>query len=343
MIFAIILFILCCTSAFYTYAIYPLVLCIAKKTIYKECALTTPALLIVVVSKSEKPVPERMDNISQCDYPKEMIRITWVSGIEELNRIIKQSREKIFVFTDDTAIFEKTALREIVKYFSDSRVGMVCGQPRNYELSKTGGKEGIIWGYERMVKQLESRIGCLSGANNALYAVRKAMLKDIPLNIINLGFYISTSVEKQGYAVVLSENATVYGIGNDDFDSLISHRIREGMGYWQALSLFKDIFFRAKEGFVFFSHRVLKWIFPFEMIIVATTNLILCFYSIIWTIPLLMQLIFYISAYTYYSVAIRRKKSIKGKFAKVGSIAFYLVILNYTMLIGLREFCFEKH
>ena len=57
----------------------------------------------------------------------------------------------------------------------------------------------MYWKYENTLKKLESRIGYVSGATGAVYAIRRSLFNQLPNNCINDDFTISMKIIEKGY------------------------------------------------------------------------------------------------------------------------------------------------
>ena len=96
-----------------------------------------------------------------------------------MNRGMKLISTPFVVFTDANTMLNKDAIREMMKYFADEKVGCVAGEKRiencNLEKAVEAG-EGLYWQYESLIKRLESENGSAVGAVGELFAIRTELL-----------------------------------------------------------------------------------------------------------------------------------------------------------------------
>lgn len=352
----------------YTYAIYPIVLkCFRGKNFQTDDQYRPKVSVIIAAYNEEKVIEEKVRNLLELDYPKDKLEILIGSDgsddhtvelakkaaqgyeiirvfdlprggkVTVLNALIKEATGEILLFSDANTMLDKDAVKNIVKHFADERIGCVSGQLR-YRIDATAGEgaksEGVYWKYENWVKEQETKIGLLSGANGALYAIRGNILNSIRNTVINDDFYVSTYVLQAGYNVVMEKDAVAYEMPNDSFDSQFKRHIRDGAGHYQALGIFWKMLFGRKGSFVYVSHRVIKWIVPFLMITAFVSNLLLASSAPVYMLLFACQAAVYAAILIYYAAFVRRNKQTKNKLIKVVSILFYFVSVNISLLIG---------
>lgn len=77
-------------------------------------------------------------------------------------------------------MLNKEAVREMVKEFSDSRVGCVAGEKRiavDEKDQAAAGGEGFYWTYESKLKEWDSRLYSAVGAAGELFAIRTSLFE----------------------------------------------------------------------------------------------------------------------------------------------------------------------
>ena len=140
-----------------------------------------------------------MVNCRQLDYPADKLRLVWITDgsndntnerLKEypevtvlyqprrqgktaaLNRALPYVNTPYVIFTDANTMLNKGAIKEIIRQFSDPRVGCVAGEKRveiQAEQGATAG-EGIYWKYESALKRLDYRLYSAVGAAGELFA-----------------------------------------------------------------------------------------------------------------------------------------------------------------------------
>lgn len=277
-----------------------------------------PLVSVIVVGANAK---DKIKNIHMCDYPR-------LDIIEGGYKNVNKAKGKIVVFTDTKTRLDLSAIREITKFFYDNRVGVVVGQQTNPKGNST------FWKYENLVKSLESRIGCVSGANDSLFAVRKSEMPEVPNNVLNKSFYIVTKITENGKAVLFADVAKAYEsqTGGTNFKK----HIEVAVGYWQALILFPGMLLGNNGSFVYISHRVMKWFVWLNMLAILLISAILGLSgSVTMFFLCVMQIFLYVTAV----LLIKANKD--GKKPKILSIWNYFVSLNVAYFIGALKFGME--
>lgn len=366
------LFIVLAISLFapiYTYVIYPLLLIIVacfRKKEYKVDETYRPFVSILVAAyNEEKVIEDKIINLSQLDYPVEKIEFligsdgssdrtveiarnySHISNLQvldlprggkvnTLNSLLKKAKGEVLVFSDANTIYDSKAILHLVKHFVDESIGCVSGQLR-YNIDESSGhgakSESAYWRYENWVKVQESKIGRLSGANGAIYAIRRGIISHIKKGIINDDFYIATYILQAGYDVVIETNAVAYEEPNNDFLSQFKRHIRDGAGHYQAIAVFWRMLFPRKGSFVHVSHRVIKWLVPFLLIVAFISNALLISQSLFLLSLFTCQVVGYIILVSYY-YALQNGKHIDGLFGKILSLVFYFMAVNLSLLLG---------
>ena len=191
---------------FYTYIGYGILLYImvkVKELFIKPISYELPAnnelpkvTLFITAFNEESVVDEKMINSLELDYPKDLLNIVWVTDgsndntnqkletnwkndatvyfdaqrrgkTAAINRGMQFINAPIVVFTDANTMLNKEAIIEIVKEFTNPKIGCVAGEKRILQQSKSdaaSGGEGIYWKYESTLKALDARLYSAVGA-----------------------------------------------------------------------------------------------------------------------------------------------------------------------------------
>ena len=304
----IVLYLLFALSVFfpiYTYALYPLILRLLPSKKYKrECI--EPSVSVMIVGEN---ADDKIKNVEQCKYP----HLEIASGDYS-----SKANGDIIVFTDTKTKLDLSAIREIVKPFADDRVSCVVGQQTNPE------SKSVFWKYENRVKQLESKIGCVSGAPKSLFAVRKSDMPKVGEKVLNKPFFITTKILQDGKAVVYQEYAKAYE-GATEGTNFAKH-VEDASGYWQALGLFP----RMLGSFVYVSHRVMKWFVWLNMMMVLLASFFLALLG-----SRVMAVIFIAQVIGYLVMILSGKRKKEGPLGKMLNIGYYFLMLNVSVLYAL--------
>jgi biofilm PGA synthesis N-glycosyltransferase PgaC len=261
-----------------------------------------------------------------------------------INKILKIIVDEILIFTDANVLFNKNTIVELISVLSYEKVGcvgatVIYSNPNNII---SGEGESAYWKFENYLKTLESSIGYSSGVSGAAYAVKKNLFKPFSLDVINDDFTIATEVSLQGKYVLINPKALVFeNVALSVADEFNRH-IRDSAGHFQVLSFFtnKINFFKNPIlFFVFYSHRLLRWIGPFLLISLFLINLLLVFYdkSLLFKGLFCVQLIFYLFGMFYWFYLKQNKIN------KFLLIPIYFLNLNMALAIGFFSFLKKKN
>jgi cellulose synthase/poly-beta-1,6-N-acetylglucosamine synthase-like glycosyltransferase len=353
----------------YCYFGYPLILFILGlffgKKPKKEEIFPTVSLIIPVYNE-EKVIQKKIENSLELDYPKNKLEIIVASeSNDKTNEIVKNYEKngvklfaypgragkqytiyrtiphckgEIIVLTDANGIFEKNALRKLVRNFADKRIGCVSGLLKYVNIlnDSFGENEGIYWKYETFVKKLESNLFSLLGANGSIYAFRRELYKPIsPYR--GDDFDLPIRIALQGYGVILEPEAIseeeVYLTSTANFKRKV---VITGWHFVGALILLKEsiIKFKPLLFFELISHKILRWLVGYFLIFIFLSNLFLLknpFYLILF----ILQIVFYLLTILGYLSEKKQKKV-----SKLINLIYYFCVVNLASLIGVSKAIF---
>jgi cellulose synthase/poly-beta-1,6-N-acetylglucosamine synthase-like glycosyltransferase len=144
-----------------------------------------------------------------------------------LNDTVPRARGEIVVFTDANGMYRPEALRHLVAYFDDARVGSVCGELIYLNYSRNAVAEGYnrYWRFDQLQKRLESRLATLLGANGSIFAIRKALYRPLPNSVCN-DMVLPILIAAAGHAVVYAPDAVSTEAGSADLGEELRRRSR---------------------------------------------------------------------------------------------------------------------
>lgn len=264
-----------------------------------------PAVTILLaVYNEERVIAQKIESTFATDYPLE--KIEWLIGSDQstdqtetiireyakqypqirlvrfeqrtgkigiMNALALQATAAILICTDANVFFNQHTIYELVKHYRNPAIAMVAGniqnpvvkasgisrQERDYQFNENRMKyqEGILW-------------GAMMGAFGGCYAVRKNFFSPTPSDFMVDDFYITMNVlEKKGKAIV-ELNATCLEDVSNKVGEEFRRKSRIAAGNFQNLARFAGFlsFRHGALAFAFWSHKVLRWIGPFLLIIV---------------------------------------------------------------------------
>ena len=212
-----------------------------------------------------------------------------------INNIYQHANGEIIILTDANVFFAPKTIFEVAKYFKNPKVGLVDTHMINKGLVKNGIsiQESAYISREVKIKNAESNIwGTMMGPFGGCYAIRNELYKPVPSNFLVDDFYINMKILQKGYRAVNNLDAYVFeDVSNNLYDEF-RRKIRIATGNFQNLQQFKRFLIgifglnplkNVKNphistfglSFSFISHKVLRWIIPFFIIIIFICNIFL--------------------------------------------------------------------
>ncbi|RPH95177.1 glycosyltransferase family 2 protein [candidate division KSB1 bacterium] len=322
MIVAAIIFWLCLAAMLHTYVTYPLSLRLFRRRyavppVMPDGAWPRVAVLIPAYNE-EQVIGAKIENSLALDYDPalleilvgsdgstdrtdeivrgfsdpcvQLIRLSGRSGkTGVLNRLVAESSADILVFSDANVTLDRAALRLLVRHFADPLVGGVNGGKyiRIPEGAESVKGEEIYGDLENRLRTLESEIGGTSGALGSLMAVRRELYRSYAPGSINDDTVPSLWIMLAGYRNVHDPAAKAFEESGFSIREEFRRRIRIGAGNYQTLFRYRNVL-SPRYGiaaYTYFSHKALRWLFPFWMLGALLANLFLLenpFYQ--WTL-----------------------------------------------------------
>ena len=222
---------------------------------------------------------------------------TGKSGV--LNKAMESVSGEIVVFSDANTEYSTNAIMKLVTHFEDPEIGCVSGRLyyRNPGETISGKGESFYWRYETVLKKMESKIGYVAGANGAIYAIRRNLFEPFPARTINDDFTASMKIVRKGFKSIYEESAKAYEDVASTMKSEFNRHVRDGAGHYLAIIHLLGLLnpFLGVRSFIYWSHRIFRWIIPFLLVLIFFINSFLLvnpFYTLFFT----LQWIFYLLA-----------------------------------------------
>ncbi len=359
-----VVFILTAFLLIYTYILYPYFLKkkAAGKTLSLKAFTRQDDLpeihILIPVQNEEKVIAEKLNSILRSAYPKERIRIyigldnctdstkaIIESGFSDsvhltefserqgkpsvLNRLVAGQDFKdntLLLLTDANVLFSENTIFELVKYFRDEQVGLVDAniQPKRV----TNENENLYWDYENSIKEDETLVfHCITGPSGGCYAIRKSLFMPVPSNFLVDDFYIGFSIAVRQYHTLFNKEAVCYEDIITGWKQEFTRKIRIATGNFQNLWHFKKQALNpfGMPGFVFLSHKVLRWKTPFLLLLLYYILLLEC------TLPVLLLTIGLPLLDLLFAIVGTQLKPLRR--------FHYFLLMNMAVFIGFIRFC----
>lgn len=330
-----------------------------------------PEVTLFIAAYNEKDfVDRKVKNTRQLNYPNEKLKQVWVTDgsddgtpdllkqypdvqvyhlqerngkISAMNRGIKFVDTPLIVFSDANTDLGKDSIREIVRLFSNPKVGCVSGEKRIQAKDKdtaAGAGEGIYWRYESQLKKWDAELYSVVGAAGELFAVRTHLFQEMERDTLLDDFIVSLRIAMQGYTIQYNPNAYALETASANVKEEFKRKVRISAGGLQSVGRLRKLLNIFKFGtlsFQYISHRVLRWtLAPFGLPVLFIINLIAAIEVGISTpglYPTLfwLQLVFYLLAIIGWYLENRQIR------LKILFIPYYFLMMNYSVFLGLRR------
>ena len=324
-----------------------------------------PELTLFIAAYNEKRfVHSKMQNIMALQYPKDKLRILWVTDgsddgtpdelsqynnitvlhknerrgkIGAINRGMRYVTTPIVVFSDCNTMLSPDALKEIVSFFKNPSVGCVAGEKRiihkNKDVAVNIG-EGFYWIYESMLKSLESKVYSVIGAAGELFAIRTGLFDQTEPDTLLDDFMISMRIAQKGYMIKYAPKAYAMERASLNISEELKRKKRIAAGSLQALLRLKALLNPLCYGilsFQYISHKVLRWtLIPFAFPFLLVANILLLRYDafLLYQCTLILQILFYIF------VMVGKLFEKTQTTCKILFVPYYVFIMNYSLISG---------
>lgn len=364
-------FFACVGLVLYTYMGYPVLMWILARlhdaivTSRAELSDSAPNVSLLVAAFNEKGViAQKIVNILSLDYPADNLEVLVGSdgstdGTVEATasclpaargRVIAMERRgkswvindlaaaatgEILVFSDANTMFERDALRELVRPFADPGIGCVSGLLHITAAADHVGAKGesFYWRYETFKKAQESVFGAVAGANGAIYAVRKELFVPLSSKTINDDLTTSMRVYLFGKRMVLATRARGHETTAPELLGEFRRHVRDSAGHFVALRELSGMLNPrlGMPAFCYISHRVVRWLVPLFLLGALASS------SALSGDPLYRGL-FFLQLLTYGVCLLATPWALKGGGLGPFRVPYYFVFVNVAIISGFYRF-----
>ena len=324
--------------------------------------------ILIAVYNEETVIEQKLESILLSDYPKDKLEIIIGSDSSNdktaeivrayatqysfirfyefperrgkpsvINDLVSFSSYSLIVLTDANVFFDKQLLQCLVRHFRENKTGLVGANILNIGIKKEGisSQEKSYIERENRIKYREGVLwGCMMGPFGGCYVLRKELFEKIPEGFLVDDFYISMKVLEKNYFCINDLEAVCYeDVPNDIFQEY-KRKARISAGNFQNLKMFSHFLLRpfTTAGFCFISHKFLRWMTPFFIILSLISLIILSTVKSIYLILLTGEIIL-LCAPVFDWIAI--KAGVHFRFLRFVS---YFSMMNLALLKGFFHF-----
>jgi cellulose synthase/poly-beta-1,6-N-acetylglucosamine synthase-like glycosyltransferase len=354
----------------YTYAGYPAAIWMLARLRPRPwmAGPITPSLSIVLaVHNGAALLLSKIEHLLSLDYPniKEIIVVSDGSsdGTAELlaglhrphlvtvvleehggkavavNAGMAKATAEVILFVDLRQEIDPGAIQQLVSNFDDAKVGCVGGEMMLREAGRDGATSavsGAYWRYEKWIRNCESIFSSSVGLSGCFFAIRRELAEPLPAGIILDDMYQPLSAIRKGYRAVHDPSAQVFDRLPAKMDEEFQRKVRTLAGNFQLFQLAPwTLSPRNPVFFQMVSHKVMRLIVPYLLILLLTSTLVLARGSAAFAVFAALQILFWALAIA----GLRLKIPILDRVANPASS---LLVLKAAAVAGLYRFLFTR-
>jgi cellulose synthase/poly-beta-1,6-N-acetylglucosamine synthase-like glycosyltransferase len=281
--------------------------------------------IIMAVHNEEEVISEKIQSIYNTVYPEDRIELLVGSDgssdrtndiLEEfsdghgsflftafqerrgkpavINELKERARGSILIMTDAQVIFTRDTIFELVKHYKNEQIGLVGANIMNKRIDMSGisYQEWSFMSREIRLKYHEGKVwGTMIGAYGACYSIREDYFTSVPEGYSVDDFYITMKVLERKKKCILEMKAIGFENVPNRLSEEFRRKIRIATGNFQNLKTFYKLLWPPYKGvaFSFFSHKVLRWLGPFFLLLLLVANIILAFAHPLYRLLLIVQ------------------------------------------------------
>jgi cellulose synthase/poly-beta-1,6-N-acetylglucosamine synthase-like glycosyltransferase len=169
----------------------------------------------------------------------------------------------ILLFTDANVRVDAGAIAAVRRAFTDPAVGCACGHLVyvNPEESATARAGAQYWSFDEWLKRLETDTGSCVGADGSLFAIRRALFRPVPADIID-DFFTSLSIWCAGWREVMCPDLIAYERSATRSREEFRRKVRIACRAFNCHRLLWPQVARlpAWDLYKYLSHKLLRWV-----------------------------------------------------------------------------------
>ncbi len=322
--------------------------------------LLYPVSILIAAHNEESVIGKKIENSLSLNYPKDKLEVIVISdcSTDKTNEIVKsydqqgviliaqdnhqgksacinaampKATGEIILCTDANAMLDQNALQIMVRHVSDPQIGFVTGRTKYVSSSGDSTVElnSFYTTLETFIKMKESELGSCVGADGAIFAIRKKLFTPLKPTDIN-DLVMPLNIVRQGYRGIVDDEAfcteEISRNPKGEFQRQIritSRTLRALFGNKYLLNPFRFPLF----SFQLVSHKLIRFLGPFFLILLLTTNIALLPAGLFYKILLAWQCLMYVLAFSGTNIP-NRLLSIPSGF----------MTMNYAFLKGWLQY-----
>lgn len=349
----------------YVYVGYPALLWLVSIFVrYREPSPSTDLTLTLLITAHNEAanIESKLLNSLQLDYPAEKLQILVVSdgSTDATDSIVERYRNRgvdfvripvqsgkthaqnvavlsatgeVIIFSDATTQYQVDALSLIAGNFVKPTIGAVSGRylylSAGASSSMASGAKAYA-GYDNTVRNLQSKVGSITGCCGCIYAVRRDLYTVLTADLIS-DLVQPLHVLKRGYRVVFEPRAVASEYSTSSAGKEFHMRVRVIARALRGILSVRSLLLPWKFPWIsiqLLSHKLLRWCVPIFLLSMLVTSAFLSAQRF-YLDTLILQFLFYAFAAITYRFPLHqswRPLSVPLYFCTVNAAAVFAVL-----------------
>jgi len=179
-----------------------------------------------------------------------------------MNELMSRCNEELVVFSDANVRIDEQALDVFATYFKNPKIGCICGTLIYEDVDRKVAAQtsSLYWRLEEAIKQLESDTGSAMGADGALFAIRRSLFREVPVDIID-DMFTSMSILCDGYEIKKAPEALAFERAAQESSEEFRRKKRIACRCINCVRLLRPRLARLSlwNQYKFISHKMIRW------------------------------------------------------------------------------------
>jgi cellulose synthase/poly-beta-1,6-N-acetylglucosamine synthase-like glycosyltransferase len=194
-----------------------------------------------------------------------------------LNQGCLAAAHPVLVFADARQTWARDAVDRLTKNLADPSVGAVSGDLVLESASGVMAGVGLYWRFEKWLRKAESTLFSMVSVTGSISALRRELFRPIPAGTVLDDVYWPLEVVMQGYRVIHEPRALAYDRLPERTRDEFRRKVRTLAGNFQLMTYLPAALlpWRNPVWWQFVSHRVMRLVVPWALLIMIFSNSIL--------------------------------------------------------------------